>query len=161
RRAHGAQPRRPLRAPPARRGARAPLRAGRDGARGSAVGSDEGPLVLSEESRPQGRDSESKDPRRPALRLRRVASGDAAPLRASGSARALAVLILVLGCSSAPARREAAESVVVEGAEPARSRIERAAREALPVLERAIGEPWPRDFPPRIRVCSSRAECAG
>src|SRR5581483_8272899 len=135
RRAHGAQPRRPLRAPPARRGARAPLRAGRDGARGSAVGSDEGPLVLSEESRPQGRDSESKDPRRPALRLRRVASGDAAPLRASGSsdaaplrasgsARALAVLILVLGCSSAPARREAAESVVVEGAEPARSRIE-------------------------------------
>lgn len=76
-------------------------------------------------------------------------------------------LLLVAACaatSHAPSPtlpRSAGEGVRVVGAEPARSRIERTAREALPVLEQVIGSRWPRDFAPRIVVVPSRAEAAG
>ncbi len=90
-------------------------------------------------------------------------------------ATASLVALVVAACSSAraPADRAPVEPAPIEraapvasaltvvGPEPARSRVERAAREALPVLERICGKPWPRSFDPRIEVVPDRERCGG
>jgi hypothetical protein len=73
----------------------------------------------------------------------------------------LLAFLVVAACSSPAPKEPRAPVLTVVGPEPARTRVERVARKALPALERIVGSHWPRSFDPRIVVVPSRDECGG